>query len=496
VVEDPHVRELPDRELLRRFHIDHDQAAFWSLLRRHGPMVLEVCRGVLGNEADAEDAFQAVFLILTRKAGSIRKAASLGSWLHGVAYRTALKARARSASRRQHEALVPHRPAPGPDDLSWREVQRALHAEVGRLPERYRAALVLCYLEGATLDAAAAQLNLAKSTLRDRLERGRTLLRGRLVRRGLGPAALLVASAWPAADASAGVPVSVMAATAKAAARIAAGQDVAGVISAQVVALTEGVLRTMLLNKLKTATTLLFLTALLCAGLGKAVLTYQTQAAEPPGDKPPPRGGRERVEAKGPAEAPKAAAVSRHLEALPWNVAKIDWEKRTLSVEEMPVISGQAINAKVGLWDAETGRALRVVAAFPGSGLALERITVARDAKVTIDGSNGTFEDVKEGMAASLQFAADKPVITRIHATSRSPRGLLLKKTDAEKNTITVALRGEDVALVLRSDAKYYVNGEEKGFDELKPGMRVELRFGADESRVAVTRVDATGPAK
>lgn len=252
----------------------------------------------------------------------------------------------------------------------------------------------------------------------------------------------------------------------------------------------------MLLTKLKTATTLLVLTALLIAGLGTVVLTYRTQAAAPPGDKRPPRGGPERAEAKGPAEAQKAPVVSRHLEALPWSVAQVDWEKRTLSVEQMPVISGQAVNAKVGVWDAETGRALRVGAAFPGSGLALERITVARDAKVTIDGSDGKFEDVQEGMAASLQFAADKPVITGIHATSRSPRGLLLKKTDAEKNTITVALRGEDVALMLRSDAKYYVNGEEKGFDELKPGMRVELRFGADESLVAVTRVDAIRPAK
>jgi hypothetical protein len=252
----------------------------------------------------------------------------------------------------------------------------------------------------------------------------------------------------------------------------------------------------MLLNKLKTATTLLFLTALLSAGLGTVVLNYRTQAAEPPADKRPAQGGRERAGAKGPAEAQKAAVVSRHLEALPWSVTKVDLEKRTLSVEQMLVISGQAVNAKVAVFDLETGRALRVVAAFPGSGLALERIAVARDAKVTIDGADGKFEDVQEGMAASVQFAADKPVITRIHATSPSPRGLLLKTTHVEKNTITVALRGEDVTLVLRSDAKYYVNGEEKGFDELKPGMRVELRFGADESQVAVTRVDAIRPAK
>jgi len=103
-VGDQPARELPDPELLQRFHAHHDQAAFHALLRRHGPMVLDVCRGVLGHEADAEDAFQATFLILARQAGSIRKGASLGSWLHGVASRTALKARAQSVARQAHEA--------------------------------------------------------------------------------------------------------------------------------------------------------------------------------------------------------------------------------------------------------------------------------------------------------------------------------------------------------------------------------------------------------
>src|SRR4029434_8486304 len=105
--EDPQVRELPDRDLLQRFHSQQDQAAFHTLLRRHGPMVLDVCRGVLGDGPDAEDAFQATFLVLAQKAGSIRKGASLGSWLHGVAHRTALKAWARSAARHKHEVRAP-----------------------------------------------------------------------------------------------------------------------------------------------------------------------------------------------------------------------------------------------------------------------------------------------------------------------------------------------------------------------------------------------------
>jgi RNA polymerase sigma factor (sigma-70 family) len=279
-VEDVRVRELPDQDLVQRFHTQQDQAAFHAMLRRHGPMVLDVCRGVLGNEADAEDAFQATFLILARKAGSIRKTASVASWLHGVAYRIALKARGQSAARQKHEARVPARQPSEPDDLSWPEVRQVLHEEVSRLSERFRAPLVLCYLEGATQEAAARQLNLAKSTLQERLERGRALLRTRLLRRGLGPAALLIAAAWPAANTFGSAPISLMVSTAKAVSLIAAGQVAAGTISTKVAALTEEILKSMLLSKLKLASAVL-LAATLLGIAGGAALIHCTQAAEP-----------------------------------------------------------------------------------------------------------------------------------------------------------------------------------------------------------------------
>jgi RNA polymerase sigma factor (sigma-70 family) len=197
--EDPHLTDLPDHDLLRRFLTGRDQAAFTALLRRHGPMVLGVCRALLACDADAEDAFQATFLVLAHRAGSIRKAASLAGWLHGVASRTARKARAESARRAERERHAAVGPESQPDDLTWREVRRVVHEELNHLSERYRGPLVLCYLEGCTLDQAAARLGVAKNTLRARLERARTVLRARLVRRGLGPAAVLLASAWPAA---------------------------------------------------------------------------------------------------------------------------------------------------------------------------------------------------------------------------------------------------------------------------------------------------------
>src|SRR5262249_20087670 len=153
----------------------------------------------------------------------IRKGASLGSWLHGVARRTALKARAQSAVRHKHEARSPQRQAPQADDLSWREVRQVLHEELDGIAERYREPLVMCYLEGATQQRAAARLGVAERTVRERLERGRELLRLRLVRRGLGPGAILAVAAWPAATTLAAAPALLVGSTIKAAISVAAG---------------------------------------------------------------------------------------------------------------------------------------------------------------------------------------------------------------------------------------------------------------------------------
>jgi RNA polymerase sigma factor (sigma-70 family) len=196
VVGDNPGEDTPDAQLLRQFATRQDEAAFAALVRRHGPMVLGLCRRLLRHAQDAEDVFQATFLVLARKAGSVRKGQSVGSFLHGVSWRLARKARAEAArwERRQSgEQPESSRPL---DSLAADELLEALDEELVRLPERYRAPLVLCHLHDRTQDEAAAELGLSKATLRRRLARARALLLARLKGRGFtSPASLAAALA-------------------------------------------------------------------------------------------------------------------------------------------------------------------------------------------------------------------------------------------------------------------------------------------------------------
>jgi RNA polymerase sigma factor (sigma-70 family) len=184
-----------DGQLLQRFASGRDEGAFSLLVRRHGTMVLGVCRRVLDNEHDAEDAFQATFLVLARQAQSIRKLESVGSWLYGVAYRISLRARSDAARRRALEEQARTMPQQDPFvEAAWRELRPVLDEEVDRLPPKYRAPIILCYLEGKTNTEAARELGWTKGTVSGRLARARELLRSRLARRGVTvtPALLLI----------------------------------------------------------------------------------------------------------------------------------------------------------------------------------------------------------------------------------------------------------------------------------------------------------------
>lgn len=268
---------LHDGQLLGRFILDHDETAFEALVRRHGPMVLRVGLRVLPNLQDAEDICQATFLTLARRASSIRQSASVASWLYGVAYRMAMKARAHDAKRRAREqrktAPVHSQPLA---ELTGQEICRILDEELQRLPTACRQALVLCLLEGRTRDEAAQQLGLSLATLKRRLEQGRALLRKRLGGRGLGLAAVLSAAALAEAAASAALPSRLMLPLIHAATRIAAGKAMAGLVSAKVAALTEGMVLAMFLNKLKTIA--MTLAALLSVGAGGLALLGEARA--------------------------------------------------------------------------------------------------------------------------------------------------------------------------------------------------------------------------
>ncbi len=272
--------EASDAQLLAWFARRHEEAPFAALVRRHGPMVWSVARRVLTHVQDAEDVFQATFLLLARKAASIRKAESVGSWLHGVAHRLALKARLQQARRRTREKRAADmRPTTASDETSLAEVLAALDGALGGLPEKYRAALVLCYLEGHTQEEAARRLGCPLATVRTRLARGRKLLRDRLVNRGLtlstaGLAALLIASAAPAA-----APAVLVKAVVQAALAFAAGQSAAALCTAQAAGLVKGGLQAMALTKLKTATMLLLAVSLIATGAG--VLAHQALADKP-----------------------------------------------------------------------------------------------------------------------------------------------------------------------------------------------------------------------
>ena len=431
---------MTDGQLLDCFVARRDEAAFETLVRRHGPMVLGVCRRLLRHPQDAEDAFQATFLVLVRKAASIARRELVGNWLYGVAYRTALEARAAAARRRTRERQVSPMPEPAADEHAdgWRELRPLLDRELSRLPDKYRVAVVLCDLRGETLRDVARQLGVPTGTLSGRLTTARRLLAKRLARHGLAPSGGALTAALSPSAASAGVPSPLVTSTVQVALRVAAGQVAAGAVSAQVATVAEGVLKAMLLRKLKVAAAVLVAAATVA---GAAILAHQITAAESAWPGPLA------THPDGDQSAPRVLKLGDRGRRLAWSpdgktlvvVTKV--EKTFLGFQYYR--SGSAIE----LWDVETGRLTQTLAKDTGKGLAFQQVAYARDGKtlaataseVIQKGDSLEIRDVVkvwDARTGALRQALGG--VSQLVSLALSPDGSLVIASDPSKKTLQV----------------------------------------------------------
>jgi RNA polymerase sigma factor (sigma-70 family) len=347
--------EMTDEELLDRFVSRRDSAAFEVLVRRHGPMVLGVCRRVLQHAQDAEDAFQATFLVLVRKAASLSQRELLGNWLYGVAYRTALDAREAAVRRQKRERQVTFMPETESRDESgeWRDLRPILDRELNRLPDKYRIPIVLCDLGGKTLREAAQQLDIPVGTLSGRLRTARERLAKRLSRYGLVLSSSALLAVLTTSPGPAAVPLPLVTSTVQAA--------TAGAVAAPVAALAEGVVKALLLKKL-----LIAATVLLTLGSGAVALVLQV-------NREAARSGAARVLDLGFGERGRRVVWSPDGKTL---VVVTTVEKTILGIE-LPY-RGSAVQ----LWDVESGQMRKTLDELPGyKGLAFQQVVFCADGK-------------------------------------------------------------------------------------------------------------------
>ena len=461
---------ISDAELLQAFINRRDEAAFEALIGRHGPMVLGVVRRILQHTQDAEDAFQATFLVLVRKADSIVPRALVGPWLHGVAARTAMKAKAMKNKRRAKESLVStsSRSTSAP---SWEELEPVLDRELAALPAKYRLPIFLCDLEGKKHRQAARQLGWPEGTLETRLFAGRRLLAKRLARQGVTLSGGGVAAILTQHSAAAAVPAGLVAATLKAGMLFAAGTAMAaGAISTQVVILAQGVMNAMFLNKIKIAAGLCLVLAVLCA----APNVFKYSAAQP--KLPPDVSAAE----KKPGAGQKDPSIHVLLQTREWQVRAVHAAKQTITVQDLGANN----------W----GMGLRYVETMPGnfgpSGLILKDLKLEKDATITLDGKLAKLADLKPEMRLSLRFAPKSFRLAAIEAfaTPKSVPFYVLKEIHQGRNTISVAdWNGQMLdALPLARKVDIEIHSKrgmrKAAIRDLEIGMTVHLELAPDEA--------------
>jgi RNA polymerase sigma factor (sigma-70 family) len=371
------------------FVATRDQAAFAALVERHGRLVLGVCRNVLRHEQDAEDAFQATFLVLARRAGSIHKPGAVASWLYGVAHRIALKARTRSARRQALLRPAEPRPPDGPvAELALRELQAILDEEVALLAEKYRAPFVLCCLEGKSKPEAAQELGWKEGTVAGRLALAREQLRRRLKWRGVALSAALCAAALGQSPAAAAVPAGLATATIQAAGPAAVGQvPLAGFVSAEAAALTEAILNAMAAVQLKVIVAFLAIaasvvvtgTAVVASLVPAETALVRKSGRDPSGpfvaDGAPTQ---RRSGLRNPGATARRRPVPFHHET---EVAVV-----AFSPDGKLLASAEFRRPVVRLWDAVTGKELR---SLPGNASGASAIAFSSDGRFMAAGQDG-----------------------------------------------------------------------------------------------------------
>ena len=299
---------MTDEELLTCFLDGRDDNALAALVRRHGPMVWGVCCRLLRSHHDAEDAFQATFLVLVQKAATLPNRETIGNWLYGVARQTAVRMRAAAAKRGVRERQVTVLPEPTrAEKYVWNDLAPVLDEELSRLPDKYRVLIVLCDLEGMTRKDVARQLDLPEGTAASRLAAARAMLAKRLARRGIVVSFVLFGAVLPQQSAWASVPTTVIASTIKAATLVAAGKAAPGAISPTVAALITGVTNAMFMTKLKTGVVAVLVVGLTLAGIGAGVgfPTNPVAVAQQPGVQPPDIKPSDEAKKSGSKEPPK-----------------------------------------------------------------------------------------------------------------------------------------------------------------------------------------------
>jgi RNA polymerase sigma factor (sigma-70 family) len=525
---------LTDGQLLERYVGSREHVAFAALVHRHGPMVWGVCRRVLRSHQDAEDAFQATFLVLVRKAPCIVPRDLVANWLYGVAHQTALKARSTAARRGAREKQVTAMPEPALDQPeSGNDVQTVLDRELSHLPAKYRAVIVLCDLEGKTRKEAARHFHLPEGTVATRLMTARTMLAKRLTRSGLAISGGVVATVLSQQAASASVPPSVASETIQAASYFAAGQAAAaGAISATAVALAEGVLKAMLLTKLKVATAVLLV--LTFFGAGATVLTQHVLADRPinealqaqPKELPRPA-------AQGPQALAQPNTTKKEAEPIPTLISgvvkSVDAERKTLTVSHREgettfnvakdakieidgkpgALTGMASGASVHLRqfvDAKTTRSIQaegrwvsgILKSVDAAGSTItfddnahntaagKTFNVPKDLVISIDGGPGKLVGVPAGAFVNLQLFADQTTVRSCSAEGKQVNGVV-KTVNAGKRTITV----NDTTYPVAQGANIGIDHKPGKLEGIPEGANVSLALQVDQK--TVLRIGASG---